>query len=141
MADRISKESRSKNMQAVRSKNTVMENKVSAELWRRGYRFRRNVMSLEGKPDIAIKKYRVAIFLDSCFWHGCSIHGEIPKTNVEFWAEKIGKNKQRDSDVDKYYQNLGWNTLRIWEHDIKKDLNSVIKEISEFIDTAKARGK
>lgn len=141
MADKISKEDRSKNMRAVRSKNTLMENKVSTELWKRGYRFRRNVKDLEGKPDIAIKKYKVAIFLDSCFWHGCSIHGEIPKTNVEFWTKKINRNKQRDLEVDRYYQNLGWKTLRIWEHDVKKDFNSVIEEISEFIDAAKARCK
>lgn len=137
MADKMSQENRRKNMQAVRSMNSGMENKVSAELWKKGYRFRRNVKSLNGKPDIAIKKYKIVIFLDSCFWHGCNLHGEIPKTNVEFWTEKISRNKQRDLDVNKYYENLGWNTLRIWEHDIKKNFNSVIEEISEFIDASK----
>ncbi|WP_356948169.1 hypothetical protein [Fictibacillus fluitans] len=62
-----------------------LEEIVSKELWRRGFRFRRNVKDLFGKPDFAIKKYKVVIFIDSCFWHNCPVHGHLPKTNVEYW--------------------------------------------------------
>ncbi|MCP1531669.1 DNA mismatch endonuclease (patch repair protein) [Bacillus velezensis] len=75
MSDTHTKDQRRKNMQAIKSKSKL-EDKVSSELWRRGLRFRRNVKSLFGKPDIAIKKFKIVIFIDSCFWHDCSFHGK-----------------------------------------------------------------
>ena len=90
-----------------------------------------------GTPDISIKKYKVVIFIDSCFWHQCPIHGKLPKTNVEFWEKKFTRNKERDKEVDKYYQEKGWNLKRVWEHEVRKDLDEVVKDLSEFIEVAK----
>lgn len=136
MADKISKERRSENMRAIRSVS-ILENEVTKALWSKGLRFRKNVKSLLGKPDIVIKKYKVAIFIDSCFWHSCPIHGTIPKSNTEFWIEKFQKNKARDLKIDAYYINEGWNVMRIWEHEIRNDFEKTINKIIEFIDEAK----
>ena len=94
-----------------------------------------------GKPDIAIKKYKVVIFIDSCFWHGCEIHGRIPKSRVEFWTNKINQNKQRDNEVTRYYIKNNWNILRIWEHEINQNLDQVVNEIVDFIENQKGRCK
>ncbi|MGU3471896.1 very short patch repair endonuclease [Paenibacillus sp. D51F] len=135
MADKVSKEVRSKNMKSIRS-ISVLEGLVSKELWRRGLRFRKNSKKLFGKPDISIKKYRVVIFIDSCFWHFCDLHGRYPKSNIEYWEKKLNRNKQRDIEITEYYKNKGWNVLRIWEHQVKKDFDKTIDDILEFIDFA-----
>jgi DNA mismatch endonuclease, patch repair protein len=137
MADRVSKEQRSKNMRAVRSKGTKLEDKIGKALWKRGVRFRKNVKELFGNPDFAIKKYRVVIFIDSCFWHGCMIHGSIPESNRDFWFNKISRNKRRDAEVSEHYLNQGWFLLRLWEHDIKADFEATIEKIIHFINDAK----
>lgn len=127
-------------MKAVKSKNTKIEKVVSKEIWGRGIRFRKNVKNLEGKPDIAIKKYKIVIFIDSCFWHGCPLHGRIPKSNVEFWNNKIKRNIERDKSINQYYRRKGWNILRIWEHDLnKKKFSQTIDEIEEWIKIIKSK--
>ncbi len=131
------KEQRSKNMKAIRSKNTRMEVLVSKYLWNNGIRFRKNVKGLFGKPDIAIKKYKVAIFLDSCFWHKCPKHFIKPSTNIKFWEDKIAANVARDLKVNEYYKNNGWYVLRIWEHEIKKDFDNTMRKIIKFIKNTK----
>ena len=131
------KEQRSKNMKAIHSKNTKMEVLVSKYLWNNGIRFRKNVKDLFGKPDIAIKKYKVVIFLDSCFWHKCPEHFIKPSTNIEFWENKITTNVARDLKVNEYYKNKGWHVLRIWEHEIKKDFNNTMQKILNFIEKSK----
>jgi DNA mismatch endonuclease, patch repair protein len=138
MADIVSKEQRRRNMQAIKSRSKL-ENKVSKELWNRGIRFRKNVINIYGKPDIAIQKYKVVIFIDSCFWHGCKKHGTIPKTNTDFWLKKLQRNKSRDEEVNLYYQKKGWHIKRIWEHEIKANLEKVVDDIIEFIENAKRR--
>ncbi|ASZ63382.1 MULTISPECIES: very short patch repair endonuclease [Bacillus] len=138
--DNVSKEKRSNTMKAVKSKNTKIEKVVSKEIWGRGIRFRKNVKNLEGKPDIAIKKYKIVIFIDSCFWHGCPLHGRIPKSNVEFWNNKIKRNIERDKSINQYYRRKGWNILRIWEHDLnKKKFSQTIDEIEEWIKIIKSK--
>ncbi|MEY9096513.1 very short patch repair endonuclease [Paenibacillus sp. RC84] len=127
--DKFSKEQRSKMMSAVRGKNTLLESKVTRDLWHKGISFRKNVKSLFGKPDIAIKKYKLVIFIDSCFWHGCPIHCKLPQTNKEFWELKIHKNIQRDSVVTRHYKEIGWHIIRIWEHELKEDLAQIIEMI------------
>ena len=92
MTDRITKEQRSLVMSAIRAKSKL-ENIVSRALWKQGVRFRKNVKYLFGTTDIAIKKYKVVIFVDSCFWHYCPKHGNIPKSNVEFWEKKLTRNR------------------------------------------------
>jgi DNA mismatch endonuclease, patch repair protein len=130
--DKITKETRSENMRAIKSQSKL-ENRVSTALWKMGFRFRKNDKTLFGKPDISIKKYKVVIFIDSCFWHACPEHGNMPKTNIEFWSKKLERNKNRDIIVQSHYREKGWNILRIWEHEIKEDFNGTIKKITNFI--------
>lgn len=129
-------EERSKIMGSIKAVSKL-ETMVTQELWSRDYRFRRNVRSLKGTPDIAIKKYKVVIFIDSCFWHLCPIHGKIPKSNVAFWTEKLTRNQKRDQDVTAYYVENGWNILRLWEHEIRGEFDKAIQKIGDFIDEAK----
>lgn len=136
MVDNMSKEDRTKTMKSIRSQSEL-ENRVTRELWRRGYRFRKNVKSLFGKPDISIQKYKIVIFIDSCFWHVCPIHSNRPKNNQEYWEKKLLRNQQRDKEVNNYYLKNGWNIKRIWEHEIKNDLYKVIDDLSIFIDNIK----
>ncbi|KAB8126057.1 very short patch repair endonuclease [Gracilibacillus oryzae] len=136
MADVMTKEQRSQNMKAIKSVSKL-ESLVTKALWNKGYRFRRNTKTMFGKPDVSIKKYKVVVFIDSCFWHQCPLHANMPKTNTDFWRKKLERNKERDKEVDEYYINKGWNILRIWEHEVKSDLDKVIEDISSFIDSAK----
>lgn len=136
MADIMTTEQRRKNMQAIKS-ISKLEEIVSREIWNKGYRFRRNTKELFGNPDISIKKYKLVIFIDSCFWHQCPIHGNMPKTNVDFWDRKLSRNVERDKEVNNYYERKGWHIKRIWEHEIKDDLEKVIDELIAFIDRHK----
>ena len=135
MADRMTKEQRSKTMGAIRAQSKL-ENLFSKALWRRGLRFRKNVRKLRGTPDIAIQKYKVVIFVDSCFWHGCPIHFKRPQSNQEFWDAKIARNRERDKEVDAHYIEMGWHVLRIWEHEIRKNLDETVDSTLEFVQAA-----
>ena len=119
--DNLTKEQRHRNMQAIKSKKTKLDNNVMTCLWQNGYRFGKNVKDLEGKPDIAIKKYKLVIFIDSCFWHKCHIHYKLPATNVEFWENKLYGNKERDERNQKELEEMGWNVIIVWECELKKD--------------------
>lgn len=136
MGDRVSPQVRSKIMRAIKSR-TRTENVVAAELWKKGFRFRRNVRDLYGKPDIAIKKYKIVIFIDSCFWHFCPLHGHYPKSNIEYWVQKINRNKIHDTKVTSYYIKQNWHILRIWEHELNQDFENVILRITTFISDIK----
>ena len=135
--DRITKEQRSKNMSAIKSKSNL-EEIVSKKLWSRGIRFRRNVRSLNGNPDIAIKKYKIVVFIDSCFWHCCPEHGNIPKSNIDYWVKKLNRNKERDREVNNYYKTQNWMVLRFWEHEIKHDLEGVVDLICKVLKEIKS---
>ncbi|WP_077330083.1 very short patch repair endonuclease [Virgibacillus siamensis] len=132
MSDRISKEARSRNMSAVKSVSKL-EDKISKDLWRKNLRYRRNEKSLYGRPDFSIKKYKIVVFIDSCFWHNCPIHGKIPKNNSGFWEKKLNRNVDRDKEVTDYYLSNGWNILRIWEHELKEDYEQAINKILAFV--------
>lgn len=136
MADNLTPEQRHKNMTHIKSTNTKIEKDITNALWNLGYRFRKNVKGLPGKPDIAIKKYKVVIFLDSCFWHKCPKHFKKPKSNLEYWEPKIKRNVERDAEINRYYQNKNWHILRIWEHEVKKDFDNTLAKISKFIDSS-----
>lgn len=138
MADVMTKEQRRNNMKAIKSVSKL-EDIVSSELWKKGIRFRRNTKNLFGKPDISIKKYKVVIFIDSCFWHQCPIHGNLPKTNSSFWKKKLDRNVERDREVNEYYKGAGWKIKRVWEHEIKDDLEKVVKELVVFITSVKIK--
>lgn len=127
---------RSNNMKAIKSVSKL-EDKVSKALWKKGIHYRRNVKSLYGKPDFAIKKYKIVIFVDSCFWHACPIHGNKPKNNKDYWDNKLTKNINRDLAVNEYYKNNGWNLFRIWEHDLKNNFETSIENIVNSINEIK----
>jgi len=131
MADTVSKKKRSEIMSAVRSKDTKMEIAFRKAIWRKGFRYSKNSSKYFGKPDIVLKKYKTAIFLDSCFWHGCKKHYRIPTARKKYWTEKIKRNKQRDKEVNRYYRKNGWKIIRVWEHEIK-DVNLIYKIIKSL---------
>ena len=132
--DDLTPEQRRKNMQHIRSKDTSIEIKLRRALWHEGIRYRKNYKALPGKPDIAITKYRIAIFCDSSFWHGRDFDKKKPvATNHMYWDAKIRRNMKRDSEVDKQLRGMGWTVLRFWDTDINKRLNDCIYTVKEFI--------
>lgn len=137
MPDKISKEQRSKNMSAIRSVSKL-EMHISKALWSKGFRLRRNVKSLFGKPDFALKGDKIVIFIDSCFWHSCPKHGNKPKSNVEFWDKKLKRNVERDQEVNNYYLDKRWHILRIWEHEFKEDFEEAINKIQKFVQESRS---
>ena len=135
--DRLTKEQRHKNMKNIRSKDTSIVLKLRKELWRRGYRYRKNYTELPGKPDIVLTKYKIAIFCDSEFFHGKDWEVLKPQLekgkNADFWIEKISKNQQHDDDINKQLQFLGWTVIRFWGKDIMKKTDECIQVIEENI--------
>ena len=131
--DRLTKEQRHKNMKAVKNKDSKIELALRAALWEKGYRYRKNYSKLEGKPDIVLSKYKIAIFCDSEFWHGYDwkVKKNDIKSNREFWIKKIEGNIERDKKVIEILKNKGWKVLRFWGRDIQKNLDECIKKIDE----------
>jgi len=122
MADRLTTQQRYRCMSHVHSQATKPEMVVRKWLWSHGYRYRLNVKSVPGKPDIVMRKYRTAIFVNGCFWHGhegCK-HGALPKSNIEFWDAKIKRNKERDKQNYSTLANAGWQVVVIWECNLTK---------------------
>ena len=104
-------------MSHIRSRNTKPELKVRQWLWRHGYRYRLNVKGVPGKPDIVMRRYRTAIFVNGCFWHGhegCDKF-KMPQTNVAFWEHKIRRNQERDQQNYQLLHDNGWQVIVIWE--------------------------
>lgn len=117
MTDKMTLEQRHKCMASIKGKDTKPEMLVRRYLFAKGYRFRLHVKSLPGKPDIVLRKYRTVIMINGCFWHGhenCSKY-RLPKTNTEFWAEKIRRNRDRDKKGELLLRVLGWHVINIWE--------------------------
>ncbi|GAB6391847.1 MAG: very short patch repair endonuclease [Treponematales bacterium] len=127
--DDLSKEDRRKNMQHIRSKNTVPELLVMGELKRRKVYFAKHVDKIIGKPDIVFRRKRVVVFIDSDFWHCNPKRFIMPATNVDYWQKKIERNRQRDRLVTKTLKREGWTVLRFWESAIKKDTGKVVDKI------------
>ena len=141
MADTISPELRSRNMSAIKSKNTKPEVFLRKRLFARGYRYRLFIKTIEGHPDIYLEKYNTAIFIHGCFWHrhpGCR-YAYSPKSNCDFWNTKFQKNVARDLYVRSVLKNQGIRCLVVWECRVKsmmKDLKEEekgIEQISEFL--------
>ena len=137
MADIYTKEKRSEIMSRIKSKDSKIETEFRRAIWKAGFRYRKNVKSYFGKPDLVLKKYKIVIFIDSCFWHGCKKHCRLPATNKKYWIDKIKRNKERDKEVNRYYKKIGWNIIRIWEHDINKNLDKTIIKIVNFLKNKK----
>jgi DNA mismatch endonuclease (patch repair protein) len=98
------------------------------ELWSRGHRYRIHY-DLPGKPDIVFISKKMAVFIDGCFWHKCPKCCVAPKSNKKYWLPKLEKNVKNDKKNNKALKKLGWKVVRIWEHEIKKDFNSVLDRI------------
>jgi DNA mismatch endonuclease (patch repair protein) len=96
---------------------TMPERTLRRELHRRGMRYLIAPKVLPGSPDIAFTRARLAVFVDGCFWHGCPVHGTIPKHNRGWWIEKLENNRLRDTRKDGALADLGWITVHIWEHE------------------------
>lgn len=123
MADVLTKEQRSYNMSMIKGKDTKPEIALRKLLFSRGLRGYRVHYSLPGKPDIVFPKSKIAVFIDGCFWHKCPKCFIKPATNKKFWKKKIESNVKRDRVVNTELRKKGWKVLRIWEHEIRKDLN------------------
>lgn len=115
------KKTRSYNMSCIKGKNTKPEEKVRKYLYSQGFRYRKNDKRLPGTPDIVLPKYRTVIFVNGCFWHGhqgCR-YFVVPKTNTEFWMNKIDANRARDLKKISELEAMGWRVIVIWECQLK----------------------
>lgn len=126
-----SKQKRSEVMSKIRSKDTKPEVILRKTLFSKGYRYRLNNKNLYGKPDIVLKKYKTAIFVQGCFWHyhkNCP-EGRIPSTNTVYWKNKLSKNVTRDKRNKRLLKKCGWNVIIVWECHIEKQLDSELNKI------------
>lgn len=139
MTDTFSKQKRHEVMSKIRSKDTKIEIQVRHWLYHHGIRYRKNCRDIPGKPDIAIKKYKIAIFVHGCFWHGhenCKYY-RLPKSNVEYWQDKIRKNIDRDSNNVESLKRSGWNVFVVWECQVKSNFEAVMLDLLQEIDILK----
>lgn len=129
MVDNLTPRSRRKNMQRIRSKDTLPERVMFAILRDARIYFAKHVSTLPGKPDIVFRKKRLAVFVDSDFWHGHPTRGTKPKSNRAYWNRKIANNQERDRRVNRILRAEGWKVLRLWEFDIKKSPKRCLSRI------------
>lgn len=137
MADKISKEKRSQLMSKIKSNDTAIEIQVRRWLFSNGFRFRKNDKRYPGNPDIVLPKYKTAIYVNGCFWHGhsskeCKIQ-HIPKTNTEYWQNKIDKNKKNDLKHYAEMRELGWKVIVVWECELQNNSEKYLKSLTEKI--------
>ena len=121
--DNHTKEIRSYNVSQIKSKNTKQEETVCKYLFSCGFRYRKNDKRYPGKPDIVVPKCKTVIFVNGCFWHkheGCR-YFVVPKSNTEFWMNKISRNVERDADNTKKLIDMGWKVVTVWECELKKE--------------------
>ena len=125
-------------MSKIHSTSTKPEIRLRKELWRKGFRYRKNDKRLPGTPDIVLPKYQTVIFVHGCFWHGhkgCKKY-TIPKSNTEYWVHKVERNQQRDEDVRRQLEAKGWSVIIVWECELENKqfedtIDRVEKEINE----------
>ena len=135
MVDIFSKDKRHDIMSKIKGKDTKIEIKVRYWLFHKGIRYRKNCKNILGRPDIAIKKYKIAIFVHGCFWHGhenCKYY-RIPKSNIEIWQSKIEKNRERDKKIIECLENEGWQVFVIWGCMLKEGFEGVMESLYEDI--------
>lgn len=129
-------------MSRIRSKNTTPERTVRKELWRKGYRYRLNDRRLPGTPDLVLPKYRAVIFINGCFWHGhrdCPKY-VVPKSNTDFWQEKVARNIARDELGAQRLDTLAWSVITVWECELtKKNLTGTLARIETELTSAKQK--
>lgn len=124
-------------MQRIKAKDTSIEVKLRKALWHKGYRYRKNYGSLPGKSDIALTKYKIAIFCDSEFFHGKDWEVLKPRleksNNSQYWISKISRNRERDDEINKKMLFEGWTVIRFWGKDIQKNVDECVRVIEETI--------
>jgi DNA mismatch endonuclease (patch repair protein) len=133
MADILTKEQRSYNMSMIKGGNTKPEIRLKSFLASKGLKGYKTGSKLPGKPDIVFPGYRLAVFVDGCFWHKCQRHFVIPQTNRKFWLDKINGNVKRDRLMNQKLRKAGYSVLRFYEHSIKRDLNRCYMKIYKAI--------
>jgi DNA mismatch endonuclease (patch repair protein) len=131
--DNLTKEQRRKNMQNIRSTGTKPECIIMHELRKRKIYFASHADTITGKPDIVFRRRKVAVFIDSDFWHGHPNRCIMPQTNIEYWRKKIARNRKRDRDVNRILRKDGWVVIRLWEYDVKNRLDNCISIILNAI--------
>ena len=136
MTDTMTPEQRHKCMSHIRSKATRPEMRVRQWLWAHGYRYRLNVKSVPGKPDIVMRPYRTAIFVNGCFWHGhegCRMF-KMPKTNTGFWEAKIDRNRARDRRNYTLLRENGWQVIVVWECQLApRQIEQTMREVEVLL--------
>ena len=127
---------RSYNMSRIRGKDTSIEKALSRALWHRGLRFQKNSSSVYGHPDISVKKYKVAIFCDGDFWHGYDWENrkDAIKSRREYWIPKIERNIAKDEETNHILSAMGYKVIRIWEYEIRNDIDDVVAMIMRAIE-------
>jgi len=121
-------------MARVRTRDTDLEQLVRSELHRRGYRFRKHLKTLPGCPDLILTRQKIAVFIDGDFWHGYRLP-EWEKRLQPFWRAKIRRNRQRDLSNFRKLRRRGWRVIRLWQHELKRDLQASIRRITSLLDT------
>jgi DNA mismatch endonuclease (patch repair protein) len=129
MVDVLTPAQRKLNMSKIKGKDTSPEIKIRKLLFSNGVRGYRINYNLPGKPDIAFPGKRVAVFIDGCFWHKCPIHFQEPDTRKEFWINKINRNVERDKEINRRLEEIGWEVIRVWEHQVRENPDLVVVEI------------
>lgn len=139
MADDLTPEQRRKNMQAIKSSDTTIELLLRKALWAKGIRYRKNYKGLIGKPDIAITKYKIAVFCDSDYWHGYDWENRNKriKSNRDYWIPKIERNMKHDKEVSAALEEQGWTVLRFWEWQIRRETDQCVNIILNAVYTKK----
>ncbi|MBN3032525.1 MAG: very short patch repair endonuclease [Candidatus Saganbacteria bacterium] len=127
--DNLTKEQRRRTMQSIRSKNSQAELLLAKLLRRNKIKFRRHLTSLPGRPDFVFSDSKTIVFVDSDFWHFNSRRFVAPKSNVGYWRKKILFNRLHDKKINATLRKMGWFVIRLWEYDIKHDLNRQIDKI------------
>ena len=145
MADRITIKQRSTNMSHIHGTDTSLEIMVRRYLFSQGFRYRKNDKKLPGKPDIVLKKYRTAIFVNGCFWHhhdNCKL-AYVPKSNTYYWVKKFERNIANDEEHIKELRKAGYHVITVWECQLKsnfeKEMNSVIVQLNSFFEEDKRK--
>lgn len=135
--DNLTREQRRKNMQNIRSTGTTPERLIMRELKKRKIYFASHSESITGKPDIVFRRKRIAVFIDSDFWHGHPKRCIMPQTNIEYWSGKIARNRKRDKNVNHILKKDGWAVIRLWEYDVKNRFDKCIQIILNELEKRK----
>jgi DNA mismatch endonuclease (patch repair protein) len=128
MPDTLTPEQRSYCMSRIKGKDTGLETRVRSELHKRGFRFRKHLKELPGKPDVVFTRAKVAVFIDGDFWHGYKFSTWEHKVS-DFWKTKISKTRERDIKNQQRLRDMGWTVIRLWQHELERDFEGCIEKV------------